>query len=116
MTRRRPLHLLREVLDHEVVDRDNVSCGVVDDLELHWSERGPSVVALLMGPGAWIPRLPKCLHAAAYRIFGAALVRVPWSDVAQVEEVIRLNSPARAWGAGRLDERTARWIARLPMS
>ena len=116
MNTRRTLHLLREVLDHEVIDVDRVSCGIVDDLELEWNESGPFVVALLMGPGAWIPRLPEWLHAVAHRIFGTRIMRIPWADVAEIAEVIRLYSPRRRWGAGALDERIGRWLARLPMT
>ena len=116
MSTRRTLHLLREVLDHEVVDRDGVSCGMVDDIELAWSDGEPAVTALLLGPGAWLRRLPESLQGIAKRIFGKAVVRIPWGDVAEVSEVIRLRSTARTWGAGALDERIGRWIARLPMS
>src|SRR4029079_83330 len=54
----RRLDLLREVLDHEVVDVEGTSCGMVDDIEFAAGERGPEVAALLIGPGAWTPRLP----------------------------------------------------------
>lgn len=112
----RPLHLLREVLDHEVVDVDGVSCGMVDDLEIAWTERGPAVAALLLGPGAWSRRLPHWLQGLVRRIFGRATVRIPWREVAQVSETIALRSRADAWGAGALDRSLSKWIARLPLS
>jgi sporulation protein YlmC with PRC-barrel domain len=49
----RVLHLLREVLDHEIVDCDGNSCGMVDDIELEWTVDGPGVAALQLGPGRW---------------------------------------------------------------
>jgi sporulation protein YlmC with PRC-barrel domain len=116
MSRPRTLHLLREVLDHEVVDADGVSCGMVDDIELGPAGSATGVKALLLGPGAWTERLPRRLRGLARRVFGQGLVRIPWEEVIQVGEVIRLRSRAEAWGAGELDRRTARWIARLPMS
>ena len=112
----RRLHLLREVLDHEVVDVEGTSCGIVDDIELSWGAEGPAVTALLLGPGAWVPRMPKMLQGISRRIFGTSLVRIPWSEVTRVSEVIHLRSPARAWGAGALDERIGRWMAKLPMT
>ena len=112
----RLLCLLREVRDHEVVDVDGVSCGMVDDLEIGWTARGPAVAALLLGPGAWSRRLPRWLQAAAQRVFGRAIVRIPWHEVAQVSETITLRSRAEAWGAGALDRRLSAWIARLPKS
>jgi sporulation protein YlmC with PRC-barrel domain len=112
----RPLHLLREVLDHEVVDVDGVSCGMVDDLEIEWTPQGPAVAALLLGPGAWSRRLPHWLRALVRRIFGCAIVRIPWREVARVSETVALRSRADAWGAGALDRSLSKWIERLPMS
>jgi len=112
----RPLHVLREVLDHEVVDVAGISCGMVDDLEIAWTPQGPAIAALLLGPGAWSRRLPRWLRGLARRIFGDAIVRIPWREVAQVSETVGLRSRADAWGAGALDRSLSKWIARLPMS
>jgi sporulation protein YlmC with PRC-barrel domain len=112
--RTRPLHLLREVLDHEIVDADGVPCGRVDDIELDWTPNGPGVVALLLGPGAWVPRLPRPWRGAARWLFGRARVRIPWAEVEEVSTVVRLRSRAEQWGAGALDRRCGRWLARLP--
>jgi sporulation protein YlmC with PRC-barrel domain len=106
----RVLHLLREVLDHEIVDCDGNSSGMVDDIELEWTADGPAVAALLLGPGAWSLRLPRPLGALARRIFGQAVVRIPWAEVSEVTEVIRLRSRASRWGAGELDRRLGRWM------
>jgi sporulation protein YlmC with PRC-barrel domain len=112
----RRLDLLREMLDHEVVDTDGVSCGMVDDLEFRAGERGPELVALLVGPGAWAPRLPALFAVLAQALFGHARVRVPWHQVDTIGETIRLQSTAAELGLGRLDRKVGRWIARLPMS
>ncbi|MGM9490793.1 hypothetical protein [Ideonella sp. YS5] len=110
--RARPLHLLREVLDHEIVDVEGRSCGMVDDIELEWTTDGPRVVALQLGPGAWSRRLPRALGALARRVFGRAVVRIPWAEVVEISEVIRLSSRASTWGAGALDRRLGRWMPR----
>ena len=106
----RPLHLLREVLDHEVVDAEGDSCGMVDDIELEWTKGGPCVAALHLGPGAWSRRLPRPLGAIARWVFGRAVVRIPWAEVVEISEVIRLRSRASTWGAGALDRRLGRWM------
>ena len=106
----RALHLLREVLDHEVVDVEGNSCGMVDDIELEWTVDGPGVAALQLGPGAWSRRLPRPLGALARRLFGSAVVRIPWAEVSEVTEVIRLRSRAGTWGAGELDRRLGLWL------
>jgi hypothetical protein len=107
--------LARQVLDHVVVDADDWPCGVVDDLEL---EGGPGeglrVVALLVGPGAWAPRLPALLARCLPRLVGTRRTRVPWQEVSVVGEYIRLRSRAPALGLGNTDRRIGVWIARLP--
>jgi sporulation protein YlmC with PRC-barrel domain len=112
----RRLDLLREVVDHEVVDVDGVSCGIVDDLEFRAGDRGPELVALLLGPGAWSPRLPALFAYAMQAVFGRAKARVPWREVGEIGETIRLQSKASELGLGGLDRKVGRWIARLPMS
>ena len=53
------LDLVRDVLDHEVVDADGVPCGIVDDVELE-GRAGSTlrVRALLLGVEVWSDRLP----------------------------------------------------------
>jgi sporulation protein YlmC with PRC-barrel domain len=113
---RHTLDLLREVLDHEVVDVDGVSCGMVDDIELSNTTGGPVVKALLIGPGAWLPRLPAMLQWIAGRMFGRAIRRVPWSEVAHIDETIQLKSKASTLQLGRLDRRIGTWLSRIPKS
>ena len=83
-----PLDLLRELLDHELVDADGVSCGMVDDLEFDSTPQGPLLVALWSGPGAWGPRLPALLQWLCAKAFGCSRRRVPWQEVADVGVVL----------------------------
>jgi sporulation protein YlmC with PRC-barrel domain len=110
----RSLDLLRDVLDHEMVDVDGVSCGMVDDIELSNTPRGPAVTALLVGPGAWSPRLPACLDWPVKKLFGRQVVRVPWQEVTEIGEVIKLRSTAGSLRLGRLDRKVGAWLSRLP--
>ena len=112
----RRLDLLREVLDHEVVDAEGTSCGMVDDIEFTAGAGGPEVAALLIGPGAWTPRLPALFALLCERLFGRGVVRVPWSEVSEISETVRLRSKAGALGLGRLDRKAGRWLAGLPKS
>jgi sporulation protein YlmC with PRC-barrel domain len=107
-----PLDLLREVLDHELVDANGVSCGMVDDLEFADTPSGPAPVALFAGPGAWGPRLPALAALAARWLFGARRVRVPWDAVDDIGETVRLKHSAGALGLGAVDRRTERWLRR----
>ena len=52
------LQLVRDVLDHEVVDAHQLPCGIVDDIEVDVQPgKGIRPVALFIGPGAWQRRL-----------------------------------------------------------
>jgi hypothetical protein len=113
----RPLDLLRDVLDHTIVDADGAPCGTVDDLLL---EGGPGqllkVTALLVGPGPLVRRLPRWLERAAAWIFGRRYARVSWSEVESISATVTLRSPAAKLGLGRWDRKVGRWLARIPGS
>ena len=107
----------RQVLDHAVVDADDWLCGTVDDLEV---EGGPGgtlrITALLVGPGAWTPRLPALFAHVAAWLFGTRSTRVPWDEVCELGENIRLRSRAAALGLATQDRRLGLLVAKLPGS
>jgi sporulation protein YlmC with PRC-barrel domain len=110
-----PVDLALTVLDRQLVDAHGRRCGRVDDIEL--DERpggGLEVVALLIGPGAWPGRMPNFVGRVLARLAGGGLVRVPWSDVADISHVVKLDKPASELGLGSGDDRAARWIGRVP--
>ena len=111
----RSIHLVRDVVDHEIVDAHQLPCGSVDDVELELDPRhGLRPVALLLGPGAWQRRLPPWLAALARWLAGSAEARVPWSEIAYIGERIALRRTAEELGLGSADRRLGRWIARIP--
>jgi sporulation protein YlmC with PRC-barrel domain len=105
-----PFDLMRDLLDHELVDSNGVSCGMVDDVVLEASPRNLKVVALLAGPGAWAPRLPALARVAVQMLKGTARVRVAFEEVVEVAEVIRLRHPATELGLGIVDRRVGGWL------
>jgi sporulation protein YlmC with PRC-barrel domain len=111
------LDFVRQVLDHEVVDSNNVPCGMVDDLEV---ESGPGeglrVTALLVGAGAWTKRLPSAFEGLAARVFGTQQTRVPWSEVESVTERVKLRSEAKDLGLGGADRMASRLLEKVPGS
>ena len=111
------LDFVRQVLDHEVVDSNNVPCGMVDDLEV---ESGPGeelrVTALLVGAGAWTKRLPSAFEGLAARVFGTQQTRVPWSEVESVTERVKLRSEAKDLGLGRADGKASKLVGKVPGS
>lgn len=114
--------LYRQVLDHALLDADNWPCGIVDDLEVEGGLRRDGtneplrVTALLVGPGAWAPRLPALLARTLPHLFGRRCVRVPWSEVSELGEQIKLRSRAAALGLGTADRRLGLLVAKLPGS
>jgi sporulation protein YlmC with PRC-barrel domain len=107
--------IYREILDHALRDADDWECGTVDDIEVEGGIGGPlRITALLVGPGAWAPRLPAWAARLVPHLFGTSCVRVPWSEVSEVGEYIRLGSRAAALGLGTIERKLGLRIARLP--
>src|SRR3954464_3384849 len=106
----RQFDLVRDVLDHAIVDSRGTPCGMVDDIELDCEPGRPLVVvALLVGPGSWERRLPHWAAAVAKTIFGANTVKIPWSGVAKISEKIELDATAAELGLGATDRLFAHW-------
>jgi len=109
------LDMLRQVLDHEVVDVNNVACGMVDDLEIQGDAgKELKVTAILVGRGVWAERLPQLLGKVIQKLFGKERVRVPWEEVSVITERVKLKSRARELGLGKADRKAAEWIGRIP--
>ena len=108
-----PIDLGLGILDHQLVDSDGRECGKVDDLELDGlDEKRPHVAAILVGPPAWRSR--GRLGRMAARLSKARLVRIPWSEVAEIAADVRLRKTAPELRLGRGDDRARRLVERLP--
>jgi hypothetical protein len=108
--------LCRQVLDHQLLDCEDLPCGTVDDIELEGGVNGRPlhVVALLVGPGAWGPRLPALFAWMSARVFGTRCIRVAWHEVAEVGEQIRLCSRASSLGLGITDRKLGLRLGKVP--
>ena len=114
-----PLLIAFDLLDRQIVDRDGVPVGKVDDVEL--SDDSRYVTALLTGQQALGPRfggvLGRWITATAVRldVHGAGPRRIPYALVDRVDSAVHLSvhqellTPAalEAW----LDEHV---IGRIP--
>jgi sporulation protein YlmC with PRC-barrel domain len=89
--------LALKVLDHQLLDSNGRRCGNVDDLEIEG------------GPGEE-PRVTAIVVGRRRR----AKVRVPWSEVADIEAGVVLRKSAEEYGLGRGDDRVRPWIEKLP--
>jgi hypothetical protein len=108
-----PADLALGILDHQLIDADGRRCGNVDDLLLT-GLRGarPQVEAILVGSPVWRGRGRIGRLAAA--LAHGSTVRVPWSEVADVDSGVRLKRPAREYRLGRDDERARKLVAWIP--
>ena len=112
----RELYAARELLDHQIVDVDGMLAGKVDDLELDegTKTKGPTVVAILSGPGAlsgqfgkrlgpWLASVQRRLHPD----HEPGPARVTFGVVKRVREHVEL-SVSREELESTLAERWAR--------
>jgi len=103
------------VLDHQLLDSEDVRCGKVDDVLFEEGADGALMVtALLTGPRAQRRRLPKWLRRMAGWIGRDVEHRVPWEHVAAMSSVIELNRSAEELGLGDGDRRLRPVVERLP--
>ena len=112
--RRQFLDLVREVLDHQLLDSDLIECGKVDDVELEMVNGELRAVALLSGPGPAAHHLPRWAGALVRALYGRRSTRVSWREISVIESRIKLRSTAEALGLGEADRTASRWIARFP--
>ena len=106
MTTSRSIKVFSELRDLEIFDSRDQLCGIADDVE--FSGAPPHVEAILVGPGALGPRLPRLVRPLVRWIAGKAVVRVPWAAVVHVTSRITLNQTAEALGLAAVDRRLAR--------
>jgi hypothetical protein len=104
--------VMRDLLDHELLDCNGISCGMVDDVEFSSNGDSVGIVALWAGPGAWVPRLPAFMRTAVRAIAGARRRRIDFAEVVQISEVVRLKSTATALRLGIADRKAGRWLQR----
>lgn len=114
------LLLVKEVVDHQLVDCNGRRCGNVDDLELEGEPGEPLMVtAILSGPGEFRRRLPGAARPMAWlleRLFGCGVTRIEWSEVAAHDGHIEVRKEAGEYGLGAGDDRLGAVIARIPGS
>jgi hypothetical protein len=102
------------VLDQELVDVEGGSCGRIDDLELDGRPGEPLWLrAIVVGPATWGARAGRFGSLAA-RLYPGDEVLVPWSEVEEVTQVVKLRKRDSELGLGEGDERARRWLSRFP--
>lgn len=106
----RVIHASLDLLDRQVLDRDDEPVGKVDDLEFSdLDEAEPRLLAILLGPQAYGQRLGgrlgRWIASTAVRLAGTeAPIRIPIECVDEIGASVKLTIPlAEIERAERLD-------------
>jgi sporulation protein YlmC with PRC-barrel domain len=106
------IKIFSQLRDLEIFDSEGELCGIADEVEL---EGDPlAVSAILVGPGAYGPRLPMPLRILVRWIAGDGCVRVPWEAVEHVTSRISLNRPAEALGLAKVEHKLGPLLQKFP--
>jgi hypothetical protein len=111
------IDIVRELLDNQLVDSDDVPCGKIADIEFSTNAEGtPCIAALLVGIGPDLQRLPRLLQTIGEKLFGRRVARINWQDVATVQNRIMLKGTARHYDLDEQRTLAYRIISRIPVS
>jgi len=109
------LDLGLRLLDDQLFDSDEHRCGRVDDIQLEGKPGSRTEVsALLVGPGAWPPRLRRPFSYVVAGISPDHMHVIPWSEVTAVGTAVRLSSTAKDLGLETDDGRSVQWTGAPP--
>jgi sporulation protein YlmC with PRC-barrel domain len=107
------LKLVSQILDLPIIDKDERSCGIVDDIALSGGAgKETRIDALLVGPGAYEGRMPAWLFSIVRAVAGSRIVRVPVRDIVEIGSVVKLRCRAEELGLHRAEDKARRWIPR----
>jgi hypothetical protein len=115
MTTSKAIKVFAELRDLQIFDCNGELCGIADDVEFAGRPgQALRIVALLAGPGALHPRLPRPIGRLMSWIAGDGLVRVPWGAVEHVTSHITLNRTAEDLGLAAAERRLAPLLQKIP--
>ena len=105
--------IVSQLLDLQIIDKDERSCGVVDDVELGVDGKQLRVEALLVGPGAYEGRMPKWMYWLVRKTFGDRMARVPAGEVVEIGAVVKLKSRAEDLKLHVVEDEVRAWIPQV---
>ena len=108
------IKLVSQLLDLPIFDKDDRSCGIVDDIELDGGVgKALRLKNLLVGPGAYVGRMPNWAYWIVRKVAGDRVTRVPASEIAQIGSVVKLKCDAKKLGLHRTEDHVRGWIPRV---
>jgi sporulation protein YlmC with PRC-barrel domain len=115
------MHLIRDLLDKRVVDRNGREMGRVDRVVIEMRPGAPArVVALEIGPAVLAQRLGPLfgrLVEGLERVFGVDEGRplaIPFSDVLDIHDHVRVDRAVGETPAATVEQRLRRWVRAIP--
>lgn len=107
------IKIVSQLLDLPIIDKDERSCGIVDDVEFIGSPgKEMRVAALLVGPGAYEGRMPGWMFWLTRKIVGDRIARVPADQIAEIGSVVKLKSKGEKLGLHEVEDKVRAWIPR----
>ena len=107
------IKLVSQLLDLPIVDKDERSSGIVDDIEFEGQPgEEMKVAALLVGPGAYEGRMPAWMYWLVRKIAGQSMVRVPPGKIIEIGSVVKLSCRAEELKLHEAEDKARRWIPR----
>lgn len=107
------IHLVSQLLDLPIIDKDERWCGIVDDVELEGAAgKETRVEALLVGPGAYAGRMPGWMFWLVRKIAGDRMARVPAAKIIEIGAVVKLSCAAQELQLHEIEDRAREWIPR----
>ncbi|HEY6047558.1 MAG TPA: hypothetical protein VIV07_00770 [Sphingomicrobium sp.] len=108
------LKIVSQLLDLPIIDKDERSCGIVDDIELSGSAgKEMRMKALLVGPGAYEGRMPAWMYWIVRRIAGDRIARVPVDQIIGIGSVVKLKCKAENLKLHVVEDKVRNWIPRV---
>ena len=107
------LKLVSQLLDLPIIDKDERSCGIVDDVELTGSAgKEMWIKALLVGPAAYAGRMPRWLYWVTRKIAGDRVATIPAEQVDEIGAVVKLKAKAETFGLHEVEDKVRAWSPR----
>jgi sporulation protein YlmC with PRC-barrel domain len=107
------IKLVSQLLDLPLLDSEDKYCGIVDEVELAGGAgKDLELRALLVGPGAYVGRLPRWAMWLVARVVGNRITRVPMDKVRTITDSVHLTCPGRDIGLNKSEAAAGQWTPR----
>jgi sporulation protein YlmC with PRC-barrel domain len=96
------MDLARDLQDHQLIDRDGIACGRVDDIIIRWDNEGAQLGPVLSGGAVLLDQLGRLgrVLRPVLRLVGARReVHIDWALVGRIElDAIHVVIPRESLG------------------